>query len=277
MTREISIAHSPDSDDAFMFYAIAEKQLDLNGLEVKQVMNDIQSLNLLAREATYDVTAISFAAYSEISDKYMLMPCGASFGVNYGPILIAKSALSLRELDKLTIAIPGKQTSAYLTLRLFHQNLKVVEHPFNKIEEAVLKGEFDAGLLIHEGQLTYEKLGLVKILDLGKWWHDLTGLPLPLGGNAIKKSLGAQLISATTAIMTKSISYALAHRPEALAYAAQFARAMPIELLDKYISMYVNQYSVDCGSKGRQAVETFFDKAYQLGIIERQVVAEFST
>ncbi len=276
MTTEITIAHSPDSDDAFMFYAIAERKIDLGDLKIHQVMKDIQSLNLEAQRQTYDVTAISFAAYRNIADQYMLMPCGASFGINYGPVLIAKTLLDLKALEKATIAIPGKQTSAYLTLQIFHPNLQVVEYPFDQIESAVARGDFDAGLLIHEGQLTYEEMWLIKIVDLGEWWHQSTNLPLPLGGNAICKNLGQEVIHFLTDLLKQSIVYSLQHRAEALAYAAQFARNMPEQLLDKYVGMYVNELSVDCGDWGRKAVRLFFEKAYQSGVIDHLVAPEFS-
>jgi 1,4-dihydroxy-6-naphthoate synthase len=275
VTNEITIAHSPDSDDAFMFYAIAEQQIDLGELKIYQVMKDIQSLNLEALSQAYDVTAISFAAYKDIDEQYILMPCGGSFGINYGPILISQRPLSGKSLENATIAIPGKQTSAYLTLQIFHPNLKVVEHPFDQIESAVANGDFDAGLLIHEGQLTYERLGLIKIVDLGEWWHQSTNLPLPLGGNAIRKNLGREMIGLLTSLLKKSIVYSLQHRAEALAYAAQFARNMPAQLLDKYVGMYVNELTVDCGETGRKAVRLFFERAYQSGAVDRLVVPEY--
>jgi 1,4-dihydroxy-6-naphthoate synthase len=274
---EITIAHSPDSDDAFMFYALAKDKISPGDLKIRQVMKDIQTLNLEARSQTYDVTAISFAAYRDLFENYMLMPCGASFGVNYGPVLIAKKELSQADLKTATIAIPGKQTSAYLTLQLFQPDLQVVEYPFDEIIDAVARGDFDAGLLIHEGQLTYKKLGLIKILDLGEWWHETTGLPLPLGGNAIAKSLGPELIHFITELMKEAITYSLDHRQDALTYASEFARDMPLSLLDQYVGMYVNELSVDCGENGRKALHLFFQRAYDLGVLDKLVVPEFSS
>jgi 1,4-dihydroxy-6-naphthoate synthase len=274
---EITIAHSPDSDDAFMFYAIAKGKINSGSLKIRQVMKDIQTLNLEARNQTYDVTAISFAAYREISDNYLLMPCGASFGADYGPVLIARKMLSQEDLKSATIAIPGKQTSAYLTLRLYQPAVQVVEHPFDQIIAAVSSGEVDAGLLIHEGQLTYKKLGLEKVLDLGEWWNETTKLPLPLGGNAIRKDLGDELIRHITKFVRESIVYALKHRQEALTYASEFARDMPLALLDQYVEMYVNELSVDCGNVGRKALNLFFQRAYDLGIMETRLTPEFSS
>jgi 1,4-dihydroxy-6-naphthoate synthase len=274
---EITIAHSPDSDDAFMFYALAKGKISPGDLQIRQVMKDIQTLNIEARSQRYDVTAISFAAYRDLFENYMLMPCGASFGVNYGPVLIARKPLSQMDLKTATIAIPGKQTSAYLTLQLYQPELNIVECPFDQIINAVARGDFDAGLLIHEGQLTYKKLGLVKILDLGEWWHETTKLPLPLGGNVIRKDLGDDRIHFITKLMTESITYSLAHRQDALSYASEFARDMPLTLLDQYVGMYVNELSVDCGEVGRKALHLFFQRAYDLGVLDKLVIPEFSS
>jgi len=259
-----------------MFYALAKGKISPGAVKIKQVMKDIQTLNIEAQSEKYDVTAISFAAYFDLADNYMLMPCGASFGVNYGPVLIAAKKLTKDDLKTATIAIPGKQTSAYLTLQLYQPNLTVVECPFDQIITAVARGDYDAGLLIHEGQLTYKQLGLEKILDLGEWWHESTSLPLPLGGNAIRKKLGQELIHFLTGLIKDAITYSLEHRQDALSYASEFARDMPLSLLDKYVGMYVNELSVDCGENGRKAVNLFFQRAYDLGVLNKLIVPEFS-
>lgn len=273
--KEISVAHSPDSDDAFMFYAIAEKKIDTGGLEIRQVLKDIQTLNHEAIDGRYEVTAISFAAYPFISDKYMLMPCGSSMGDNYGPIVVAPKEMTKEELLKSRIAIPGKMTTAYLALRLYQPGLNVVEVPFNQIIDEVVKGNFDAGLLIHEGQLTYQQEGLKKIVDLGEWWHQETSLPLPLGGNAIRRDLGKEAIEKITGVIKHSIEYSLEHRKDALEYALSFARDMPTDLADRYIDMYVNKMSVEAGEKGRQAVNKLFAMANEKGLFDKPVVPEF--
>jgi len=273
--KEITVAHSPDSDDAFMFYAIAKKKMDTNGLTIHQVMKDIQTLNKEALEGRYEVSAISFAAYPHVKDKYMLMPCGSSMGENYGPVVVAPKALSKDELRNCRIAIPGKMTSAYLTLQLFQPGLNVFEVPFDQIIDEVLKGNYDAGLLIHEGQLTYKHEGLTKIVDLGEWWHEQTGLPLPLGGNAIRRDLGEKMIKEVTGLLKRCIEYSLEHRQEALEYALTFARDMPTDLADKFVEMYVNKLSVDSGEKGREAVHKLFAMANEKGLFSEPVVPEF--
>jgi len=273
--REITVAHSPDSDDAFMFYALAKNKMDTKGLKINQVLKDIQSLNHDAIAKRYEVSAISFAAYPSVCKDYALMPCGAIMGYKYGPVVVAKKPLSDAELKSATIAIPGKLTTAYLTLQLFQSGLAVVEYPFDKILDAVVAGEVDAGLLIHEGQLTYESRGLKKIVDLGEWWYDLTSLPLPLGGNVVRKDLGAPMMKEVTQILKDAIVYSLEHRAEALEYALTFARNMPEELADKFIGMYVNELTVDYGESGRKAVETLFKMAYEKGIYKEPVITEF--
>ncbi len=273
--QEITVAHSPDSDDAFMFYALAKDKMDTKGLKINQVLKDIQTLNHDAIAKRYEVSAISFAAYPSVCKDYALMPCGASMGYKYGPVVVAKKPLSDEELKSATIAIPGKLTTAYLTLQLFQSGLAVVEYPFDKILDAVLNDEVDAGLLIHEGQLTYASLGLKKIVDLGEWWYDLTSLPLPLGGNVIRKDLGSKMMKEVTQILKDSIVYSLEHRAEALEYALTFARDMPEELADKFVGMYVNELTVDYGESGRKAVETLFKMAYEKGLYKEPVVTEF--
>jgi 1,4-dihydroxy-6-naphthoate synthase len=273
--EQISIAHSPDSDDAFMFYALAKGKVDTKGLKINQVMKDIQTLNEEAKKGLYEVTAISFGVYPEIADRYALMPCGSSMGDKYGPIIVAKKHLSDEQLKQAKIAVPGKQTTAWLALQLFQPGLNAVMMPFDRILDAVASGEVDAGLLIHEGQLTYKDLGLAKVVDLGEWWHDLTGLPLPLGGNSVRKDIGAQRMKDVTEIFKASVVYSLEHRQEALEYALSFARDMEETLADKYVGMYVNERTVDFGDDGRKALRLMFDMAYEKGILKEPVKIEF--
>ncbi len=273
--KEITVAHSPDSDDAFMFYALAKDKLDTQGLKVNQVLKDIQSLNQDAINGKYEVSAISFAAYPLVSDRYALMPCGASMGFKYGPMVVAKPGIKKEDLKNLTIAIPGKLTTAFLTMNMWLPGLKTVEVAFDQILEYVRDGKADAGLIIHEGQLTYQTMGLELIVDLGQWWFDETGLPLPLGGNVIRKDLGAELIALSTKLLKGSIEYSLAHRPEALEYALTFARDMPPELADKFVGMYVNEMTVDYGDLGRTAISRLFAEAHKRGVIKEAVKLEF--
>lgn len=275
--KEITIAHSPDSDDAFMFYALAKDKLDTFGLKINQVLKDIQSLNHDAINGRYEVSAISFAAYPQVADKYVLMPCGASMGYKYGPMIVAKRPMTKEEVSKGTLAIPGKLTTAYLVARLWEPNLNVVEVPFDEIIDYVNAGKADAGLIIHEGQLTYQTAGLTKVIDFGQWWYDETELPLPLGGNVIRKDLGERLMKQTTRLLQDSILYSLKHRPEALEYALTFARDMPPELADKFVGMYVNELTVDYGESGRNALTKLFQMAYDRGIFDKPVPVEFIT
>ncbi len=274
-TREITIAHSPDSDDAFMFYALAENKIDKRGLVIHQVMKDIQTLNEEAMHDKYDVSAISFAAYPYLHDRYMLMPCGASMGERYGPIIVSKREMSDKDLAGARIAIPGKLTTAYLALNLYRPGLSVVEVPFEKIIDEVVAGNYDAGLLIHEGQLTYASHGLVKLVDLGQWWHDETGLPLPLGANVVAKHLGDPLIKQVTKLMQDSIRFSLANRNEAMKYAMAYSPGLSDELADRFIGMYVNELTVDCGERGKQAVKMLFDVANQKNIFQREIIPQF--
>jgi 1,4-dihydroxy-6-naphthoate synthase len=280
--QEITVAHSPDSDDAFMFYALAKEKLDTRGLTIHQVLKDIQSLNQDAIAGKYEVSAISFAAYPYVKDRYTLMPCGASMGDKYGPIVVSKKPMSKEDLTNARIAIPGKLTTAYLALRLYHpelNNLKVAsnvtEVHFDKIPAEVAAGNFDAGLLIHEGQLTYMKEGLSKVVDLGEWWHELTGLPLPLGGNVVRKDLGSKVVKEVTDLLKEAIQYALDHRQDALDYAMTFARDMPKELADKFVGMYVNNLTVDYGERGRAAVNKLFEMANEKGLYDEVIIPEF--
>lgn len=275
--KEITVAHSPDSDDAFMFYALAKDKLNTGGLKINQALKDIQSLNVDAINGVYEVSAISFAAYPQVADRYALMPCGASMGYKYGPMVIARKPLTREELKNTTVAIPGLLTTAYLVLRLWEPELNVVVVPFDRILDAVATGQVEAGLLIHEGQLTYKQLGAEKIVDLGQWWYEETKLPLPLGGNVVRKDLGPQLIKQVTQLLRDSIVYSLEHRPQALEYALTFARDMERDLVDKFVGMYVNELTVDYGEDGRQALRKLFAMAYEKGLLDTPVEVQFVT
>lgn len=273
--REISVAHSPDSDDAFMFYGLATNKIRVPGLKFNHTLTDIETLNRKAMEGFYDVTAISFHAYPYIQDKYALMTCGGSVGEQYGPMVVAPRAFGLEELKRMKVAVPGTLTTAYLALKLFAPKIETEVVPFDQIIPEVLAGKYEAGLIIHEGQLTYESSGLQKILDLGKWWHDLTGLPLPLGGNAIRRELGPELIASITQALRDSIQHALDHREEALAYAMQFARDLDHQMADRFVGMYVNERTLEYGSDGKEAVEKLLGMGFQAGIISRKPNVEF--
>lgn len=271
----ITVAHSPDSDDAFMFYGLAANKLDTGGITFKHVLKDIQTLNEQAIIGTYEVTAISFHAYAYIFDKYALLPHGASIGDNYGPIVVSNKRHSIDEIGKLKIAIPGKLTSAFLALRIFNSEFAYEIVPFDRIIEAVLSGTCDAGLLIHEGQLLYESLGLSKVIDLGKWWYEKTGLPLPMGGNAIRRDLGPELTREVSRLLRDSIRYSLDHRKDALNYAMQFARDMEPALADQFVAMWVNELTLDYTERGREAVRRLLKEGFEHGIIPNRVNVEF--
>lgn len=273
--KEITVAHSPDSDDAFMFYALVNNKIDTGNLKFVNILGDIETLNRKAFDGIYDVTAISFHAYAYISDKYVLMPCGASMGIGYGPILVAKKEFPPTHLKNFTVGVPGTLTSAFLILKIFEPDVKYKVIQFDKIIDAVLNGEVDAGLLIHEGQLTYSKSKLVKIIDFGQWWYEQTGLPLPLGGNVVKKELGVQLMKDISRCLYDSIKYALEHKEEALEYALRFARDMDNELADKFVGMYVNELTLDYGEDGRRAVQLFLDIGFERKLIPKKVEVEF--
>ena len=274
-TRTITVAHSPDSDDAFMFYALATNKLDTGDIQFTHVLKDIQSLNEMAMRGVYDVTAISFHAYSYIADKYALLPHGASIGDNYGPIVVSREMVSADDMSKLKIAVPGMLTSAFLALRIFNSEFAYEVVPFDQIIEAVQEGRCDAGLLIHEGQLFYEKMGLHKVIDLGEWWHERTGLPLPMGGNAIRRDLGSDLMRKVSRFLRESISYSLEHREDALQYAMQFARDMDTETADRFVAMWVNELTLDYTERGREAVRRLLSEGYERGIIQNRVQVEF--
>ena len=243
MPTELTLAHSPDPDDAFMFYALATERIDADGLRFQHVLADIETLNQKALRSTYDVTAISFHAYAYLRDRYRLLRCGASFGDGYGPLLVSRAPLAPADLGKKRVAVPGTLTSAYLLLKLFAPEVETTTMQFDRIPAAVTAGEAEAGLLIHEGQLTYAGAGLHKVVDLGEWWKQQTGLPVPLGGNAIRRDLEPELTQRIAAVLERSIRYALDHRPEALAHALQYGRGRSTELGDKFVGMYVHRWT----------------------------------
>ena len=274
--REIQIAHSPDSDDAFMFYGLATRKIQVPGYKFVHNLTDIETLNHRAmNEAFYDVTAISFHAYPYLQDNYTLMACGGSMGEGYGPMIVALKKYTADEIKKLRIAIPGTLTTAYLTLKLWYPEIETVVVPFDQIIPAVVAGQYDAGLLIHEGQLTYASDGLQKILDLGAWWRSETGLPLPLGGNAIKRSLGEESMLVTTHALRDSIRHALENRDQALEYAMQFAKDLDPSLANRYIGMYVNERTIDYGDDGREAIRKILEMGYDRGIIPVKAKVDF--
>ena len=272
---EIKLAHSPDSDDAFMFYALATHKLPTPGMKFTHVLSDIQSLNEAALKETYDVTALSFAAYPALRDKYFLLDCGASFGEGYGPVVVAQLPMKPAEVAGKRIAVPGLKTSAYLTLKLFEPNFEPVVMAFDRILEAVRDGLVDAGLLIHEGQLLFPQLGLYRVIDLGIWWQEQTGLPLPLGGNAVRRALGPELSRQIARTIRQSIEYALEHREEALNYAMQFAREMETELADQFVGMYVNKWTLGYGERGRKAVCELMERGVRAGLLPGPPTVEF--
>jgi 1,4-dihydroxy-6-naphthoate synthase len=265
--REITVAHSPDSDDAFMFYGLATHKVRTPGLHFTHTLCDIETLNQKAREGVYDVTAISFHAYPYIQENYALMDCGGSVGEGYGPMVVSPRPFTHSEIKSRKIAVPGKLTTAYLALQLFAPGVETEVVPFDQIMPQVVEGKYEAGLIIHEGQLTFDKAGLHRVVDLGRWWQKVTGLPLPLGGNAIRRALGAQTMSDVGAALRQSIQYALDHREEALAYAMQFARDLDSPTADKFVGMYVNERTLDYGPDGREAVRRLLDMGHKAGII----------
>lgn len=272
---ELKLAHSPDSDDAFMFYALATKRVRTGKLKFTHVLEDIESLNQKALDEAYDITALSFHAYAYLADRYVLLPAGASFGDGYGPIVVARGPLGPNGLKKKRLAVPGKRTTAYLVLQLYEPEIEAVFTPFDGILESVARGETDAGVVIHEGQLTYAREGLRKIVDLGEWWYKQTQLPLPLGGNAIRRSLDPVVLQKVSKLLQESIRYSLEHRDEALEYAVQFARGLDRATADQFVSMYVNDWTLDYGERGRLAVQTLLDRGYEKGILPKFVRAEF--
>jgi 1,4-dihydroxy-6-naphthoate synthase len=265
---DISIAHSPDSDDAFMFYGLATNKVRVPGYRFSHTLCDIETLNRRALdEAFFDVTAISFHAYPYLQNNYTLMGCGGSVGEDYGPMIVSSKPLSLEDLGRIKIAVPGTLTTAYLALKIFNPAIKTETVPFDQIIPAIQAGTYEAGLIIHEGQLTYSASGLKKILDLGVWWREKTGLMLPLGGNAIRRSLGAEKHKIISKALRDSIQHALDHREEALEYAMQFARDLDVRLASRFVSMYVNERTLDYGADGREAIRTLLKMGHERGII----------
>jgi 1,4-dihydroxy-6-naphthoate synthase len=283
MTKQlITVGHSPDPDDAFMFYALAHDKLDTGNLQFRHELQDIETLNRRALRGELEVTAVSIHAYAYLLDKYALLPSGCSMGDKYGPMLVAKNPLSIADLRRATIAIPGTLTTAYLTLRLLlpdgfgpagDDGLFVV--PFDRILPAVAEGRYDAGLIIHEGQLTFQNMGLHLVVDLGVWWQERTGLPLPLGGNVVRRDLGPETIHLISRLLKESIQYGLNHRDDALAYALRYARDMDKTLADRFVGMYVNEWTLDYGPRGREAVRRLLDEGHRAGIIPSPVAVEF--
>lgn len=272
---ELRLAHSPDSDDAFMFYALATGKVRLPGVKFTHVLSDIESLNKAARDEVYDITAISFYGYAFVADKYVLLDCGASFGEGYGPIVISAKPIRKDDLAGRKVAIPGTLTTSYLALKLFEPNVDIVTMPFDKILEAVQAKEVEAGLLIHEGQLLFSQVGLHRVVDLGQWWQESTKLPLPLGANAIRRTLGPEMGMQIARVIRDSVSYALEHREPALNYAMQFARDMDPSLADQFIGMYVNRWTLDYGDDGRRAVRELLARGADAGLVPSSFKVEF--
>jgi len=275
MTRRISLAHSPDSDDAFMFYGLAKGKVPTGGLEIAHTLTDIETLNREAVQGKHEVTAISFHAYPYVADKYQLMPCGGSIGDGYGPLLVAREPMDRAAIERARVAVPGTLTSAYLALKLFAPNVETRTVAFDRILEEVRDGRADVGLIIHEGQLTFGGYDLHKVQDLGAWWKEETGLPLPLGGNAVRRDLGPALMARLTDLVRQTVRYSLEHRKDALAHAMSFARGMDPQVADRFVGMWVNELTLDCGEVGRRAVQVFLDRGHAAGVIPRRVTAEF--
>jgi 1,4-dihydroxy-6-naphthoate synthase len=273
---KIRIAHSPDSDDAFMFYGLASGRVPSLGYELEHVLGDIETLNRAAFDGTYEITAVSFHAYAHLTDRYILLPHGASMGDRYGPIVVSKT--DAPSLNGITVAVPGTLTTAFLALRLFDPSVQYTVMPFDRIQQAVHAGEVQAGLLIHEGQITWADEGLKKIVDLGEWWSDRTsGLPLPLGGNVIRRDLGPPHISALSLLLHDSIAFGLQHRGEAVSYAMRFGRGLDRGKTDRFVGMYVNDLTLDYGERGRDAVERLLGDAARAGLLPKPVTVEFAS
>ena len=273
--RTIHVAHSPDSDDAFMFYALAEGKIDTDGLRYVHELQDIETLNQRARRAELEVTAVSIHAYAYVADRYALLPHGASMGDQYGPRLVARTPMTKSDVKGLRIAVPGPLTSAYLALRLYEPEFTPVWTPFDQIEDVVERGEVDAGLLIHEGQLTFASRGLHLVADMGVWWYGETGLPLPLGGNVVRKDLGEDTIRLVSRHLRESIAYGLDHRGAALDHAMRFARGLEKGEADEFVGMYVNDWTLDYGPRGRDAVKLLLKRGADAGVIPHAVDVTF--
>jgi 1,4-dihydroxy-6-naphthoate synthase len=273
--RTIRVAHSPDSDDAFMFYALANDKLDTGNLRFEHELSDIETLNRRALTGELEVSAVSIHAYAYLADRYALLASGSSMGDRYGPRLVAREAFTRESLKGKKVAVPGEWTTAFLALMLYEPEVEHVVVPFDEIMEYVARGGADVGLLIHEGQLTHESEGFSLIEDLGEWWYTETSLPLPLGGNVVRRDLGQETIREVARLIRASIQYALDHREEALAYALDYARELPKEQADRFVSMYVNEWTVDYGETGREAVRTLLLRGHQAGVIPHRVEVEF--
>lgn len=275
--QEISIAHSPDSDDAFMFYGLATDKVTVPGYRFTHTLTDIETLNQRAmKEAFYDVTAISFHAYPYVQENYSLMPCGGSVGEGYGPMIVAKRGQSLDQIKRAKIAIPGKLTTANLVLQMALPGVQTEVVPFDQIIPQVLVGKYEAGLIIHEGQLTYDRDGLICLLDMGTWWREQTGLPLPLGGNAIRRDLGSSVHRTMNQALRESVNYALAHREEALAHAMQYARDLDSASANRFVGMYVNERTIDYGEDGKEAIRRLLVMGHERGVIPQRVHVDFA-
>lgn len=282
MTKQlIRVGHSPDPDDAFMFHALANDKIDSGPYRFEHQLQDIETLNRRAMNGELEVSAVSLHAYSYLLEKYALLPSGCSMGDRYGPMVVARKPMMVEDLPPLTIAVPGTLTTAFLTLKLLYASLGAADKlryevvPFDEIIPRVEKGEYEAGLIIHEGQLTFQNNGLHLVVDMGVWWHDRTGLPLPLGGNVVRKDLGTEAMSEISRLLKESIRYGLAHRKEALGHALQYARDMGEDLADRFVGMYVNDWTLDYGDRGRQAVRRLLDEGHKAGIIPNPVAIEF--
>jgi 1,4-dihydroxy-6-naphthoate synthase len=276
-TTHIQLGHSPDSDDAFMFYGLATHQVPEEGYEFEHILRDIETLNQWARDGRLEITALSVHAYAYVADKYAILTHGASMGDNYGPMVVTRESASIEWLRGRTIAIPGTLTSAYLALRLFlNTDFAYDVIPFDQIMEAVAGGTYDAGLLIHEGQLTHGQLGLHKVVDLGEWWHrETSGLPLPLGVNGVRRDLGPERMTALSRILKASIVYGLDHRQEALHHAMQYARGLEVATADQFVGMYVNDWTVDMGPRGAESIRLFLKRAHEQGVIAHEASVDF--
>ncbi|MFH1302873.1 MAG: MqnA/MqnD/SBP family protein [Planctomycetota bacterium] len=272
----IQVGHSPDPDDAFMFHALANDKIETGKYRFTHELQDIETLNQRAFKAELELTAVSLHGYAYLTDTYAICSCGASMGDQYGPMVVAREAMSIDDLRGKKIAIPGKLTTAFLTLRLLlGDDFEYEEHPFDEILNLVEQGKFDAGLIIHEGQLTYANQGLKLVVDMGQWWYEETGLPLPLGANAIRKDMGQEMMEEVTAILKRSIEYGLEHRDEALDHALKYGRDLNRGSADKFVGMYVNDWTLDFGDRGREAVALLLKKGYEAGIIPNPVKLEF--
>jgi len=271
----LRLGHSPDPDDAFMFYALAKGRVETGDLEFEHILEDIETLNRRALRGELEVTALSVHAYAHVADRYVLLDCGASLGERYGPLVVAREAMGPERLARCRIAVPGELTTAFLVLRLAVGDFDYAVVPFDRVIEVVAGGEADAGLIIHEGQLTYGRRSLHKVLDLGEWWFGETSLPLPLGVNAVRRDLGRPLIERIARAVRESIAYGLSHRREAIAYALDYARDMDADLADRFVAMYVNDYTVSLGERGRRAVSLLLERAARSGLIPSRVKCDY--